>query len=57
MRGARSWFTADNYLAMAFAGGMTMAALAHLLSMPGDGFQIVGTFVAFVACVIWTVRS
>ena len=53
----RRLFTPDNYLTMAFCGGLTMCLLAQVLNVSGKGFQAVGTLIAWIACLIWTVRS
>jgi uncharacterized membrane protein len=43
----------ENILVIIFASGLTKACLAQWLMYPGKAFQIVGTFMMFIAMFIW----
>lgn len=47
-------FHFDNVLTIIFFSGMTMGLLAQWLVYPGKTYQIVGSFMMFIAMVVWT---
>ena len=47
-------FYFDNILAIIFFAGLTMALLAQWIVYPGKVYQVVGTFMMFIAMITWT---
>ena len=47
----------ENILAIIFASGLTMAILAQWLMYPEREFQIVGTFMMFIAMFTWMISE
>lgn len=43
----------ENILMIIFASGLTMAILAQWLIYPGRAFQVIGTFMMFIAMFTW----
>lgn len=47
----------ENILVIVFASGLTMSVLAKWVDYPGMTYQVVGTFMMFLAMLIWTISN